>query len=65
MQANQKEDLYIGICAYLKDSEAHARPKGVKLKDYRVSKSLLIKENQLWMPDNKGFWLKVIKKIHT
>ena len=42
MQANQKENLYTSICAYLKDSEVHAKPKSIKLKDCRVNKSLLM-----------------------
>ena len=47
MQANQKENLYASIHAYLKDSEVHANLESIKLKNCRVSKSLLMQENQL------------------
>lgn len=47
MQANQKENLYASISAYLKDLGTNVKPKSVKLKDYKVSESLLMKENQL------------------
>ena len=63
--ANQRDDFYTSICAHLGDPAKHAKSKGIKLKGYRVSKSLLMKENQLCVSDNKGLWLKVIKEIHT
>ena len=47
MQANQKKNLYASICAYLEDLKAHAKSENVKLKDCKVSKNLLIRENQL------------------
>ena len=50
MQANQKEDLYASICAYLKDSKAYAKPESIKLEGCTVNKSLVMKENQLWVP---------------
>ena len=64
MQANQKENLYTSICAYLKDLGVHAKPEGVKLKDCRVNKNLLMQKDQLWMPNNKDLRLEVIKKTH-
>lgn len=47
MNANQKDNLFTNICAYLKDPTMHAKSEGIKLKGCRVSKGLLIKENQL------------------
>lgn len=45
--ANRKNNLYNSIQAYLKDLIKHAKPEGIKLKGYRVSKGLLMKKNQL------------------
>ena len=45
MQANQKENLYASIYAYLKDSKAHAKLESVKLKDCKVSEGLLMRKN--------------------
>lgn len=42
----------------------HAKFKIVKLKSYKMSKGLLLRENELWVPDNKSFKLRAIKKIH-
>lgn len=63
-KANQKNDSYSSICAHLEDPTKHTKSKSVKLKGCRVSKSLLMKKNQLWVPDNKDFRLRVIKEIH-
>ena len=64
MQANQKENSYASIHAYLKDYAMHAKPKTLKLRGCRVNKSLLMKKNQFWMPGNKGLWLEVLKEVH-
>ena len=64
MQANQKENLYASIHAYLEDFKASAKPDSVKLKGCKGSKGLLMRENQLWVPNNKGLRLRVIKEIH-
>lgn len=65
IQANQKENLYASIHAYLEDAGAHAKPEGVKLKDCMVSKDdLLMRENQLWVSDNEDLRLKIIKEIY-
>lgn len=63
-KANQKDDSYISIRAHLNDPTKYAKPEGIKLKSCRISKSLLMKRNQLWVPDDKGFRLRVIKEIH-
>lgn len=60
--ANRKDDSYISIRAHLEDPTKHAKPDGVKLKGCRVSEGLLMKGNQLWVPD--GLQLRVIKEIH-
>ena len=65
MSANQKDNLYINIRAHLEDLITHAKPKGIKLKGCKVSKSLLMKENQLCVPDHKGLRLEILKKIHN
>ena len=65
MQANQKKNSYASIHVYLENSEVHAKLKSVKLKDCRVSKGLLMQENQLWMPNNKDLRLRVIKETHN
>lgn len=63
--ANQRDDSYISIRAHLEDPTKYTKPESVKLKSCRVSKGLLIKENQLCVPNNIGFWLKIIKECHT
>ena len=62
--ANRKDDLYNSIYAHLKDPTKHAKPKGVKLNGCGMGKDLLIRDNQLWVPDNKGLKLRAIKKIY-
>lgn len=56
--------MYASIYAYLEDFKVHAKPKSIKLKDCKVSKGLLIRENQLWIPNNEDLRLRVIKEIH-
>ena len=65
INANQKDNLFTNICAYLKDPTMHAKSEDVKLKGCRVSKDLLIKENQLWVSDHKDLRLEILKKIHN
>ena len=55
MNANQKDGWYTSICAHLKNPTTHAKPEDIKIKGYRMSKGLLMKENQLWMPYNRLF----------
>ena len=63
--ANQADDLCTQICAYLK-----APSKREKLTVYvnscKVSNSLLMKKNCLWVLEGKDsrLWLRVIKKMH-
>ena len=65
MNANQKDDWYISICTYLKDLTMHAKTKSVKIRGYKVSESLLLKKNQLWVSDNEDLQLEVFKEIHN
>ena len=65
MQVNQKEDSYNNIKAYLEDSKVYAKPYNIKIKGCKTSEGLLMKRIQLWMPNNEGLWLKVIKEIYT
>lgn len=64
MNDYQKDSSYTSIYAHLKDPTIYAKPERIKLKGCRVSKSLLMKGNQLWVPDNEDLWLRVIKKIY-
>ena len=41
------------------------KPESVKLKDCRVSEGLLMRENQLWMPNNEDLRLGIIKETHN
>lgn len=61
---NQNNDLYISIYAYLEDPTKQTKSDGIKLKSCMTSEGLLIKGNQLWVSNNGGLWLKVIKEIH-
>ena len=49
----------------LENLTIHAKPKGMKIKGCRVSKSLILKKNQLWVPDNKSLQLEILKEIHN
>lgn len=64
MNANRKDDWYASIRAYLGNPTMHAKPEDVKIRGCRMSKGLLMKENQLWVPDNEGLRLEVLKEIH-
>ena len=63
--ANQKDDLYISFCTHLEDLIKYAKPDSVKLKDCKISKGLLMKKNQFWMPDDEGLQLRIIKEIYN
>lgn len=45
IKANQKDNLCTNIHAYLKNLKMHVKPEDLRLKDYKMSKDLLIKEN--------------------
>lgn len=64
MNANQKDDWYANICTHLENPATYAKLEDFKLRGCRVSKSLLIKKNQFWIPDNEGLQLEVLKEVH-
>lgn len=43
----------------------YAKTKSVKIRGYKVSESLLLKKNQLWVSDNEDLQLEVFKEIHN
>ena len=65
MEANRANELCIRICAYLKALSKQARPT-THLNSCRVSNSLLMKADQLWVPKGeKHLKMQVIKKTHN
>lgn len=43
----------------------HVKTESMKIRGYKMSEGLLLKKNQLWVPDNEDLQLEVFKKIHN
>ena len=63
IEANRADELCIWICAYLEAPSKRAKPT-VYLNSCRISNSLLMKEDCLWVPEEENLWLKLIKEVH-
>ena len=65
MEANQTDELCTQIRAYLEAPSGQKKPT-VHLNSCRVSNSLLMKVNCLWVPEGEDsrLRLKVIKEVH-
>ena len=63
--ANRADELCNQICAYLEAPSERAKPI-THVNSCRVSNGLLMKANQIWVPEgeNKQLRMRVIKEIH-
>ena len=61
--ANRVDDLCTEVCAYL-EAPSNKKKPATHLNSCRISNSLLIKGNRIWVPKGDHLRVKVIKEVH-